>query len=381
MSVMRLTQSVCSKLEAGEKRYDVRDSQVRGLFLRVEKSGRKTWYVSYRTPAPERRLRNKKLGPWEITLAQAREAARDFLAVLYLEKVDPAEVRGASAAGSPTLREVMDKYGPWVTSHRKSGATTLRLLGLFHEFLDVPAAALSTKVVERWQNENAGRIRGATVNRRVAALSSMLHWAAREGLIEEVPFKVSKVPQTDSRIIIRYLSPDERLRLTAALEEREAAGGRDYLKTAVVLSLNTGIRKGTLMSLVWEDVNFASHCILLRAAIMKGGKSAIMPLNAQALAALEEWRRFTGRDTGYIFPGDGSRLRDTKRPFERLMRAAKIENFTWHCLRHDFASQLAMKGVPLHVIQRLMCHASIEMTQRYAHLSPNSLEEAVKLLE
>ena len=50
-------------------------------------------------------------------------------------------------------------------------------------------------------------------------------------------------------------------------------------------------------------------------------------------------------------------------------------------MRHDFASQLAMKGVPLHIIQRLMCHSSIDMTQRYAHLSPNSLESAVRLLE
>ena len=75
MVVAHLTQAVCNRLHAEEKRYDVRDTQTRGLFLRVEASGRKTWYISYRTPAPERRLRNKKIAPFDITLAQARCAA------------------------------------------------------------------------------------------------------------------------------------------------------------------------------------------------------------------------------------------------------------------------------------------------------------------
>lgn len=383
MTVTRLTQSICNKCAPLGKRYDMRDTEVRGLFLRVEVTGRKTWYVNYRTPAPANRLKNKKLAPGEVTLADARTLARNFIARLHLEKVDPGEAEEAVEKGSSavTLNALIGLYEPWVLAHRKSGGTTLKMLRLFKEFLDMPVDSITSRVVERWQMDNQGRIKGATINRRIAALKSMLNWAVRQGVLDSVPFKVSKMPQMDSNLVIRYLSPQELRRLMNALAQREKERGRDYLKTAVVLSLNTGIRRGTLMSLVWEDVNFNSRTLHLRAAIMKGGKSAVLPLNKTAFESLKSWRELTKRTSGYIFPGDGSKLKDTQKPFGRIMRDAGIENFTWHCLRHDFASQLAIRGVPLHIIQKLMCHASIDMTQRYAHLSPNSLENAVRLLE
>lgn len=107
-----------------------------------------------------------------------------------------------------------------------------------------------------------------------------------------------------------------------------------------------------------------------------------MPLNDAALRALSEWRACCGGAVGgYVFPAEnGARRKDTSKAFMRVLDKAGIKNFTWHCLRHDFASQLAMKGVPMHVIQKLMCHGSLAMTQRYAHLSPNSLKEAVRLI-
>ena len=382
MVVAHLTQAVCNRFRAEEKRYDVRDTQTRGLFLRVEASGRKTWYISYRTPAPERRLRNKKIAPFDITLAQARCAAKEFLARLHLEKTDPAaKVDVCKKQGDLTLRALLNLYEPWVMSQRKSGSVTMRMLMLFEDFLDIPCEEITTKVIEKWQIDNYGRLKGATINRRIAALKFLMNWAAKKDLTESVPFKTARVPQMDSKVIIRYLSPSEKERLMSVLEKREEMLGQDYLKTAIVLSLNTGIRKGTLMSLLWEDVNFESRTMFLRAAIMKGGKSAVLPLNDIAFESLRKWRGYTGRYSGFVFPGDGTKLKDTRKQFEHVLKEAEIENFTWHCLRHDFASQLAMKGVPLHVIQKLMCHASIDMTQRYAHLSPNSLDDAVRLLE
>ena len=310
-----------------------------------------------------------------------RDAAREFLARLYLEKVDPAEDgRVAKGCGMP-LASLIKLYEPWVMSQRKSGWTTIRSLMLFKEFLDVPVSLIDTRAVERWQTEQAGRLKGATINRRVAVLRSLINWGVKRELVDKLPFKVSKVSQKDSKIVLRYLSNAEHGRLMEALRKREETRGIDYLKTAVIVSLNTGIRKGTLLSLTWEDIDFSAQSITLRAAIMKGGKDAALPLNKAAVKSLREWQKHTGRTSGYIFPGDGSRIHDTKRAFGSLIKAAKIENFTWHCMRHDFASQLAMKGVPLHVIQKLMCHSSIDMTQRYAHLSPNSLESAVRLLE
>ena len=62
------------------------------------------------------------------------------------------------------------------------------------------------------------------------------------------------------------------------------------------------------------------------------------------------------------------------------MLKAQIQNFSWHCLRHTFASRLVMSGVSLKAVQKLMGHRTIQMTARYAHLSPGHLQSAVELI-
>lgn len=379
MTLVYLTQALCNAAAPRERRYDLRDSLVRGLFLRVEMSGRKTWYICYRTPSPERRLRNMKIASAAYAqLAAARRTAKEYLARLYLDNVDPAEAQEPPHTDVPTLRALIDMYEPWVCAHQKSGAVTVRALRLFSEFLDVPAGELDAETVALWREENMGRLKRATINRRVAALQALLAWGAKEGLCRAA-MKLPKLAQSDSKVVTRFLEDGERARLMAELAAREARSGRDYLRPAVILSLNTGIRKGTLLGLRWGDVDFASRTLRLRAEIMKAGREAVVPLNDLALAALSEWRAFCGAEcVGYVFPAEnGARRNDTSKAFMRVLEKAGIKNFTWHCLRHDFASQLAMKGVPMHVIQKLMSHGSMAMTQRYAHLSPNSLEEAV----
>lgn len=382
MTLVYLTQALCNAAAPRERRYDLRDSLVRGLFLRVEVSGRKTWYLCYRTPSPERRLRNMKIASAAYAqLAAARRAAKEYLARLYLDNVDPAEAQEPPHTDVPTLRALIDMYEPWVCEHQKSGAVTVRTLRLFSEFLDVPAGELDAEAVALWREENIGRLKRATINRRVAALQALLAWGAKKGLCCAA-LKLPKLAQSDSKVVARFLTDGERARLMDELAARESRSGRDYLRPAVILSLNTGIRKGTLLGLRWGDVDFASRTLRLRAEIMKAGREAVVPLNDLALAALSEWRAFCGAEcVGYVFPAEnGARRNDTSKAFMRVLDNAGIKNFTWHCLRHDFASQLAMKGVPMHVIQKLMCHGSLAMTQRYAHLSPNSLEEAVRLI-
>lgn len=382
MTLVYLTQALCNAAAPRERRYDLRDSLVRGLFLRVEVSGRKTWYICYRTPSPERRLRNMKIASADYAqLAVARRTAREYFARLYLDNVDPAEPHAAEREEGPTLRELIDMYEPWVCEHQKSGAVTVRALRLFSEFLDVPASELDAEAVALWREENIGRLKRATINRRVAALQALLAWGAKKGLCCAA-LKLPKLAQSDSKVVARFLTDGERARLMDELTARESRSGRDYLRPAVILSLNTGIRKGTLLGLRWGDVDFASRTLRLRAEIMKAGREAVVPLNDAALRALSEWRAFCGAEcVGYVFPAEnGARRNDTSKAFMRVLEKAGIKNFTWHCLRHDFASQLAMKGVPMHVIQKLMCHGSMAMTQRYAHLSPNSLEEAVRLI-
>ena len=148
----------------------------------------------------------------------------------------------------------------------------------------------------------------------------------------------------------------------------------DHLTPAILISLNTGLRRGELTALTWEDVNLEARMLTVRAAAAKSGKSRHVPLNNEAMMVLQQWQR--QQPTGRLFP-----VRSFKTAWGALMATAKIDNFRWHDMRHDFASRLVMAGVDLNTVRELMGHADLKMTLRYAHLAPAHLAEAVAKLE
>jgi integrase len=112
----------------------------------------------------------------------------------------------------------------------------------------------------------------------------------------------------------------------------------------------------------------------------KNGKHSTIPLNATALDVLRTIPRRL--DSGYIFTGKtaGEPFYDLKGQFEKATSIAKLQDVTFHTLRHTCASHLAMAGVDLATIREIMRHKSIEMTLRYAHLSPDHKKAAVDAL-
>jgi site-specific recombinase XerD len=114
----------------------------------------------------------------------------------------------------------------------------------------------------------------------------------------------------------------------------------------------------------------------------KAGKTRHIPLNAVALAAFQELGRRSGnRFSGPVFLNtDGNQLRSARDWFEPAVKEAGLENYTWHCNRHTFASRLVMAGVDIRTVAQLMGHATIQMTMRYAHLAPEHNRAAVDRL-
>lgn len=114
-----------------------------------------------------------------------------------------------------------------------------------------------------------------------------MNWGVHVGILEKNPLaRLHSLKETDSEHIVRYLSNSERERLYKELDKLPLR----QLRYAVILSLNTGIRRGALLSLTWEDVSFKENIITLKAAFSKSGKTQKIPMNTVCVDALSQWR-------------------------------------------------------------------------------------------
>jgi integrase len=159
------------------------------------------------------------------------------------------------------------------------------------------------------------------------------------------------------------------------------ADNGDHVTPIVLLALNTGLRKGEIFGLTWGDVNLVGAMVTVRGEGAKSGQTRYVPLNAEALKVISEWQAGGAADD-LVFPGrgDGEPLDDIKKGWAPIVKAAKLEQFTFHDLRHTFASKLVMAGVDLNTVRELLGHADIKMTLRYAHLAPEHKAAAVAKL-
>jgi integrase len=152
---------------------------------------------------------------------------------------------------------------------------------------------------------------------------------------------------------------------------------RPHLKPIVETALLTGMRRGELLGLKWEQIR--NGFIYLTET--KSGKSRQIPINDRLQDALREVRRGNQLKSPYVFcDSQGRRFLEVKRSLTSACRRAGIEAFRFHDLRHTFASRLVMKGAGLKAVQELLGHASLSMTMRDAHLSKEHLRDSVNLL-
>lgn len=384
---IKLTNTIILKSKAKEKRYSLSDTETVGLIVRIEPSGSKSFYVDYRNPYTGKRVQRRLGYTNEMTVTQARELVQKIRVGVRNDGEDPTQIE-KKMRERLTVGEIVDLYIPWLKIHRKSVRQTLIMLRSFSGLYSLIAEEITSSHITQWKkqnckNEKTGKsLAPQTVNRRLALIKGMFSWAMREGHISQNPLKsnVEMLKESDNNRI-RYLEPDERERLLTALEKRDGEE-KDYLRCAVLLSLNTGIRKGTLLRLRWEYVDWERKTLLLPAQIMKGGKTHVIPLNSVAWEALKDWKKRLKDSSRWIFPGDTpeGHLGDIKNPWETLLKRAKVQNLKWHDMRHDFGSQLAMAGVDILTIKKLMCHADLRMTLVYAHLSPAYVNSSVEKL-
>ena len=172
----------------------------------------------------------------------------------------------------------------------------------------------------------------------------------------------------------------QRARHHEELPDLSSVAFADYLQPMVLLSLNTGLRRGEILQLRWADVELLRRELIVRGDNAKSGKTRHIPLNNEALTTLQQWRS-DSKSTEWVVAGhDGERMRAVKTSWKRGLRSAAISDFRWHDLRHHFASRLVMNGVDLNTVRELLGHSDLTMTLRYAHLSSEHKADAVAKL-
>lgn len=400
---VELTKTYISNIPSTGERQTYRDAKCSGLILRVGVNGRKSWAYDYRDPEGKRQT---------YTIGTTAEfdpgAAR-----LALEKVrgkDPAgqkrEAKDESAkAESRTLRKFLEgRYWTDALSHAPSGKDTKkRILSVWAEFLDTDMALLDVQDVNQVRLDRlADEVTPQTLNRDRTALLALLNQAVEWKLIPKNPLddpafkpldtiddkRVRWLGQRDELEDIRDeagMKVGERARFMTALQHPDTPA---YLRHMVILALNTGLRRGELFKLKWDAVSIQRAELIVRGATSrKSSKARHMPLNAEALKVLTELGKVR-HISGFVFvnPDDDQRragkpFTTVKKSWASLVARASLSDFTFHDMRHDFASRLVQAGVNLYEVRDLMGHSSITLTERYAHLAPHHKRAAVAVLE
>ena len=377
------------------KPFTIADTRLAGFTLRVQPSGARSYYARWGRSGIQV---IGKVG--QFTPDEARERCQKILGNVAHGR-PPLE--GLDGADGLTLGQfITDTYTPWVKAHRpRTAEGTLWRLGLhFAKWYNKPLSAITVEDVEGWRLKRINEgIEPSTVRRDLDALSSVLTRAVKLDKLAINPVHRIERPKIDRTPKVRYLDAAEERRIRKALSERDAEMRKaresanrwrkarkqdplpplpyfgDHLTPAVLISMNTGMRRGELLALRWANVDMKGKQLTVEGATAKAGQTRHIPLNDEALDVLKKWKeqapagdRVIAVDTGF------------KTAWASLLERAKITKFRWHDLRHHFASRLVQAGVPLNTVRELLGHGSMAMTLRYAHLAPDQKAEAVALL-
>lgn len=240
------------------------------------------------------------------------------------------------------------------------------LLGWWREKLGAYTLATITPDLigrHRDQLQSKEGMSPATVNRYLSALSRAFTNAVTEWhwLSDNPMRRVSKKPEPRGRV--RYLSDDERTAILRACRDSEYKP----LYLIVLFALTTGMRRGELMGLRWQDIDLERRVSVLHNT--KNGDRRSVPIVPEVAERLREHGKVRRLDSDLVFASEGRDPVWFDKFWYRALKAAKIKDFRFHDLRHSCASYLAMSGATTAEIAAVLGHRTLQMVKRYAHLS------------
>lgn len=262
-------------------------------------------------------------------------------------------------------------------------------------------------------------VKPSTIKSAVCTIRSCIQLAKTQEIIAGHDLYTIPSFKMDNEIV-RYLSKAEEERLFSAINSRneqrlterertiahrhargliapnslEQCAFSDHVTPLIILFKETGIRPGTIMNSIWNDIDFESRFFRIRKSIDKKARANFVPLNDLAINVLKEWRKhhihencrryISQRSKAWLFPSPQDpqqQLLSIKSAWRSIIKAANIDNFRFYDLRHDFASKVMMETGNIYLVSDLLNHRQIETTKRYAHLINASRFEAVRALD
>jgi integrase len=220
-----------------------------------------------------------------------------------------------------------------------------------------------------------------TINRELALLSSAIGYVNSD-LDMDLPNPIKGRMLSEPEGRTRWITREESERL---IEAAKRAKKVPFLSDFITLALYTGCRRSELLDLEWSRVDLSAGLLHLGAEHTKSGKRRSVPLSARAREAVLSRRNFRERhcpEAAMVFVNEeGEPIRDFRWAFAQACERAGIEDFRIHDMRHTCAAWLVTSGAPLAEIRDLLGHSTVMMTEKYAHLAPETLKSTVARLD
>jgi site-specific recombinase XerD len=238
-----------------------------------------------------------------------------------------------------------------------------------------PLSQITVKEADIYKTERLKKsLSGVSVNIELRTLKAAFNVALRWRELKTNPFqgiKQVKMPEQQPT----YLSKEDFQKLILIIKE-------NWLKELIIFAVLTGLRRGELVNLRWQDVDLKKRSLTIQSSLSfrtKYGKMRTIPLSEVAYQILlAKQNRAFGE---YVFTLNGKRVMDTwiSHKFKYYVYEAKLDNdkLHFHSLRHTFASWLVQDGVNIYEVQKLLGHSSIKVTEVYSHLASSELRNAV----